>query len=297
MRIVEALRARRPFFSFEFSPPRSDEAARALMQTAATLRALDPLYVSVTYGAGGSTRVRTVETAVNMQRDLGLDVCAHVTCVGSSRADLRKLLDELRDSGITNVMALRGDPPKGETAFVPAEDGLRTSRELVEFMRAGYDFCIGAGAYPETHPEAPDAYTDLLRLKAKVDAGVDFLVTQLFFDNDGYFDFVARARDIGIEVPIVPGVMPIGNYAQINRFTQAIGATIPARLRAALDDRKDDPAAVADLGVSYATLQCADLLARGAPGVHFYTLNSSPATRAVVSALLTTRFGAVPARP
>jgi methylenetetrahydrofolate reductase (NADPH) len=290
MRAIDQVRTRRPFFSFEFFPPKSDDGVERLMQTARTLRVLEPAYVSVTYGAGGSTRARTVETALRIQREVGLEICAHVTCVGSSRAQLRSLFDELKAGGIGTIMALRGDPPRGETAFVPEPDGLRTSLELVQLLRAEYDFAIGAGCYPETHPEAPDAYTDLIRLKAKVDAGVDFLVTQLFFDNDAYFDFVARARNAGIEVPIIPGIMPIGNYAQIDRFTRAIGASIPPRLRAALEERKDDAAAVVDLGVAFATLQSADLLARGAPGVHFYTLNSSPATRAVVSALMASRL-------
>jgi methylenetetrahydrofolate reductase (NADPH) len=294
MRVVDLLRVRRPFFSFEFFPPKSDQGVEALMATAKTLRALDPAYVSVTYGAGGSTRSRSVETALRIQREVGLEICAHVTCVGSSRDQLRSLFDELQAGGVRTIMALRGDPPRGETAFTPAAGGLTTSRELVQMLRSEYDFGIGAGCYPETHPEAPDAYTDLIRLKAKVDAGVDFLVTQLFFDNDAYFDFVARARNAGIEVPIVPGIMPIGNFAQIDRFTKTIGASIPRRLRAALEERKDDPAAVVDLGVAYATLQSADLIARGAPGVHFYTLNSSPATRAVVSALLASRFAPEP---
>jgi methylenetetrahydrofolate reductase (NADPH) len=293
MRIIEAMRARRPFFSFEFFPPRSDEGARTLMEAASMLRTLEPLYASVTYGALGSNRARTAETVIRIQRETGIDVAAHVTCVGSTREELRALFDELRGAGIHNVMALRGDPPKCETAFVPVAGGLSTSRELVELLRSEYDFCIGAGCYPETHPEAPDAYTDLIRLKQKVDAGVDFLVTQLFFDNDLYFDFVARARNLGIEVPIVPGVWPIINYAQVDRITRSIGATIPPRLRAALEERKGDPAAVTDLGVAYATLQSSDLLSRGAPGVHLYTLNSSPATRAVVSALQASRFGAV----
>jgi len=294
MRIVDALRVRRPFFSFEFFPPRNEQGVEQLMATAQLLRALEPAFVSVTYGAGGSTRARTIETALRMKDEVGLNVCAHLTCVGSTRDELRALLQELRTAGIENVLALRGDPPRGESAFVAPPSGIGTSRELVELVRAEFDFCIGAGAYPETHIEAPDSYTDLMRLRQKVDAGVDFLVTQLFFDNDRYFDFVARARGEGIEVPIIPGIMPIANYEQIDRFTKMCGASIPARLRAALEARKDDPGAVVDLGVAYATLQCAELLARGAPGIHFYTLNRSPATRAVVSALLASRFAAEP---
>jgi methylenetetrahydrofolate reductase (NADPH) len=270
MKVVEALRIRRPFFSFEFFPPRNDEGVEQLMRTAQTLRALAPAYVSVTYGAGGSMRARTVETAIRMHRELGLTVVAHVTCVGSTRDEMRDLLRELGHAGIENILALRGDPPKGEKAFVPTADGLRTSTELVQLINDEFDFCVGGACYPETHVDAPDAYTDLLHLSRKVAAGADFLVTQLFFDNDRYFDFVERARAQGIGVPIVPG--------------------IPQALREALEIRKSEPEAVAELGVAYATAQCVDLLARGAPGVHFYTLNKSPATRAVVSALLATRM-------
>jgi methylenetetrahydrofolate reductase (NADPH) len=290
MKVTEALRIRRPFFSFEFFPPRNDEGVEQLMCTAQTLRALSPAYVSVTYGAGGSTRMRTVETAKRIHRELGLTVVAHVTCVGSTRDEMRELLRELHVSGIENVLALRGDPPKGETLFVPSADGLCTSTELVQLINAEFDFCVGGGCYPETHPDAPDAYTDLLHLTRKVAAGADFLVTQLFFDNDRYFDFVERARAQGIGVPIIPGIMPITNYAGITRMTSMSGATIPQALRDALEARKDEPEAVAELGVAYATAQCVDLLTRGAPGIHFYTLNKSPATRAVVSALLATRM-------
>jgi methylenetetrahydrofolate reductase (NADPH) len=285
VKVTEAF-ARRPFFSFEFFPPRDDEGVEQLMRTAQTLRALAPAFVSVTYGAGGSTRARTVQTAKRMHRELGLTVVAHVTCVQSTRAELRSLLSELAEAGIENVLALRGDPPKGEKTFKALSDGLATSTELVGLIEAEFSFCVGGGCYPETHIEAPDAHTDLLRLEQKVRAGADFLITQMFFDNDRYFDFVRRARSLGIEVPIVPGIMPITNYKGIAKMTAMSGATIPSALREALDARKDEPEAVADLGVAYATAQCVDLLARGAPGLHFYTLNKSPATRAVVSALL-----------
>jgi methylenetetrahydrofolate reductase (NADPH) len=275
MKVIEALRIRRPFFSFEFFPPRNDEGVEQLMRTAQTLRALAPAYVSVTYGAGGSTRARTVHANSGLHR---------------TRDEMRDLLRELGDAGIENILALRGDPPKGEKTFVPTADGLSTSTELVQLISAEFDFCVGGGCYPETHIDAPDAYTDLLHLSRKVVAGADFLVTQLFFDNDRYFDFVERARAQGIGVPIIPGIMPITNYAGIAKMTSMSGATIPQALQEALEVRKNEPEAVAELGVAYATAQCVDLLARGAPGVHFYTLNKSPATRAVVSALLATRI-------
>jgi methylenetetrahydrofolate reductase (NADPH) len=289
VRIAEKLKTRRPFFSFEFFPPQSDEAERNLFQTIATLKPLDPGFVSITYGAGGSTRTRTVDTAKRLRTEAGFDVMAHVTCAGATREELCALLGDLRRSGIENIMALRGDPPRGTETFVPVEGGFHHASDLIELIKAEFPFCVGGACYPEKHPEAPSFDADLQALCKKVRAGAEFLVTQLFFDNARYFEFVDRARSWGIRVPILPGIMPITNYDQIDRFTRQCGAVIPPSLRAALEERRDDAHAVVDLGVAYMTLQVADLLARGAPGVHFYTLNRSPATRAVVSALLAAR--------
>lgn len=286
MRISDALAAQRPFFSFEFFPPKSDEGCVQLLETARALRQLRPAFVSVTYGAGGSTRSRTVEISKQIRGELEMNVMAHVTCVGSSRADLRVLLDDLDAAGIENVLALRGDPPRDATGFVQPPGGLAHADELVAMIRRNYDFCVGGACHPETHIEAPDAATDLLHLRGKVEAGAEFLITQLFFDNDKYFSFVERARAKGIRVPILPGIMPITNYEQIRRFTALCGATIPPKLLVELEERKSEPKAVEDLGVAFATLQCADLLRRGAPGIHFYTLNKSPASRAIVSSLI-----------
>jgi methylenetetrahydrofolate reductase (NADPH) len=191
----------------------------------------------------------------------------------------------MRDAGIVNVLALRGDPPPGQEEWVKTEGGLEYSRELVELIAREYDFAIGGACFPETHIHATSPEDDLRHLKAKVDAGARFLITQLFFDNRVYFDFVERARAIGIDVPIIPGVMPIQDAAQIQRITQLCGSDIPAGLRAALHARADQPEAAQALGVAFATLQCAELLREGAPGIHFYTLNRSPATRAILSAL------------
>src|ERR687890_972334 len=210
---------------------------------------------------------------------------AHFTCVGSTVGELRDTLDRMLETGVTKVLALRGDPPPGQEEWVKTEGGLEFSRELVELIRGDYPFSIGAACFPETHIHATSAEDDLYYLKEKVDAGAQFLITQLFFDNALYFDFVRRARDIGIEVPIVPGIMPITNVNQLERMTSLCGATIPARLRRELVTRSDDPDAVSDFGVAYATMQCAELLRGGAPGIHFYTLNRSPATRAILSAL------------
>ena len=292
MRITDLLRFARergePLFSFEFFPPKTDEGVRALFETVEALRPLGPAYVSVTYGAGGSTRARTVELVKRLKREAEVEAMAHVTCVGASRDEIAEVLDEVAGAGIQNVLALRGDPPRGQTAFEPHPEGFRFASELVAFIRSRperWRFCVGAAAYPEGHVETRDLGQDLRNLQVKVRAGADFLVTQLFFDNGRYFGFVDRARAADIGVPIVPGIMPFTNVEQIERFTAMCGASIPPLLRAAMEVRRADPDAARELGVAYATLQCADLLRRGAPGIHFYTLNRSTSTRAIVAAL------------
>ena len=288
MRIDERLVDGGPSFSFEFFPPKTEDGARNLATALDELSGMDPTFVSVTYGAGGSLeqRAKTIEIVAGIKEDFGLEAMAHFTCVNATTQELRATLDRMRDAGIANVLALRGDPPQGETEWTATEGGLRYSRELIELIRDEYpEFAIGAACFPEVHIHAESADADLRYLKEKVDAGARFLITQLFFDNAFYYDFVARAREIGVDVPIVPGIMPITNYGQIRRITEMCGSVIPAHLVAELDVRADDPRAVTDFGVAYATLQCADLLAKGAPGIHFYTLNRSPATRAILSAL------------
>ena len=274
-----------PVFSFEFFPPKSDEGEANLRRALRELSPLAPDFVSVTYGAGGTTRDRTVDIVASLRQEFGLEAMAHFTCVNATVDDLRATLDRMRDAGVENVLALRGDPPEGQDRWTRTEGGLEHSTELVALMEAEYDFAIGAACFPETHIDAVDAESDLRHLREKVDAGARFLITQLFFDNAVYDEFVARARDVGIDVPIVPGIMPITNVHQIKRITALCGSEIPSRLRYALESRADEPEAVSELGVAYATLQCAQLLANGAPGVHFYTLNRSPATRAILGAL------------
>jgi len=285
VRIDEILEDRRPVFSFEFFPPKTKPGDAQLRAALGDLRQDEPAYVSVTYGAGGSTRDRTVEITKWIKQDLAIEAMAHLSCVGEPVSRLREILDEIRDAGIDNVLALRGDPPRGETEWRPHPEGLHSSPELIELIASEYDFCIGAACFPEVHPEAPDLETDLRFCKRKVDSGASFLITQLFFDNQLYFDFVPEARAMGIDVPIIPGIIPVTNYAQIKRFTEICGASIPAGLERELAERADFPDAVKDLGVAYATAQCGELLARGAPGIHFYTLNRSPATRAILAAL------------
>jgi methylenetetrahydrofolate reductase (NADPH) len=285
MRIDQILEERRPVFSFEFFPPKTDEGQRNLEAALHDLKEDQPDYVSVTYGAGGTTRERTVEITKWIKEELGLEAMAHLSCVGEPTSRLREILDEIGEAGIDNVLALRGDPPRGETEWKAHPEGLHYSTELASLIAADYEYCIGAACFPEVHPEAKDLQSDLRFLKEKVEAGASFLITQLFFDNELYFDWVAKAREAGIGVPIVPGIMPITNYKQIKTITGMCGATIPAELSRELDERADDSEAVAELGTAYAALQCSDLLARGAPGIHFYTLNKSPATRAILAAL------------
>jgi methylenetetrahydrofolate reductase (NADPH) len=274
-----------PVFSFEFFPPKTPEGELTLRETLTTLGDLNPSFVSVTYGAGGTTRARTVEITKWIKQDLGIEAMAHLSCVGESVERLREILDEIGEAGIENVLALRGDPPRGETEWKPHPGGLLYSTELATLISQDYGYCIGAACFPEVHPEAKDLASDLRFLKEKVAAGARFLVTQLFFDNELYFDFVREARAVGIEVPIIAGIMPVTNFKQITTITGMCGATIPPRVMTELERRADDADAVLQFGVAYATQQCADLLRRGAPGIHFYTLNRSPATRAILSSL------------
>jgi methylenetetrahydrofolate reductase (NADPH) len=286
MKIGELLARGRPCVSFEFFPPKTDEGIASLLETVRGLRALHPAFVSVTYGAGGSSRARTLEVVKRIKADLGIESMAHITCVGSSRDEMRALLRDLEAAGVENVMALRGDPPRGEERFIAPADGFRYASELIAMLSEEFEFCVGAGGYPEIHPEAESIEADVRAAAAKVAAGAQFLVTQFFFDNDAYTAYVYRLRAAGIEVPIVPGIMPITSYDAVARMLKMNGGRMPSRLLAELEARVDQPDAVAELGVAYTALQCRDLLARGAPGLHFYTLNKSPSTRAVVSALI-----------
>ena len=286
MRVDEIIATRgEPTFSFEFFPPRTEEGERNLRETLTALRELKPDFVSVTYGAGGSTRDRTVALTKWIKQGLEIEAMAHLSCVGATTEELCEILDGLESAGIDNVLALRGDPPRGETDWKPHPGGLHYSTELASLISERYQFCVGAACFPEVHPEAPDLAHDLRFLREKVEAGATFAITQLFFDNELYFRFVEDARAAGIEIPIIPGIMPITDYKQITTITGMCKASIPQRLLEALEWRAHDSDAVLQLGVAYATLQCAELLAGGAPGIQFFTLNRSPATRAILSSL------------
>jgi methylenetetrahydrofolate reductase (NADPH) len=247
---------------------------------------LQPTFVSVTYGAGGSTRDKTLELVRRIKHEIGIEAMAHLTCVGADRTEITGVLERLHASGIDNVLALRGDPPSDQPTFQRPADGFGFASELVGFIRErGFPFSLGGACYPEGHLECRDRHQDLQHLKAKVDAGLDFVITQLFFDNEDYFAFVERARAAGVRVPIIPGIMPITNVTQIERFASMCGARIPAVLKERLEPARADEEAVRAIGIDHATEQCRGLLARGAPGIHFYTLNQSPATRAIFERL------------
>lgn len=288
MRITDALHLTpEPVFSFEFFPPKTEDGAAQLFEAVEALRPLEPDYVSVTYGAGGGTRDGTVEIATRIKQEYGIETMAHLSCVGETRDGLAEILDRFADAGIENVLALRGDPPKGATDFKEPEGGLASAAELTGLIATEdrWDFTIGGACFPEVHPEAVTPEDDLRYLRSKVDAGASFLITQLFFDNQVYWDFVDSARAAGIDVPIIPGVIPIGSYAQVSRICAMCDASIPKELDQALGELGGDTEAEALLGVAYASRQCEELLSGGAPGIHFYALNRAPGTRAVLSAL------------
>ena len=287
MRIDQILAQGKPAVSFEFFPPKNEAGFKQLYQTIEDLRPLRPSYVSVTYGAGGSTREKTVELVEKIQTEIRIRSMANLTCVGHTAEEIGGILDDLWRVRIRNVLALRGDPPAGQSVFVKTEGGFGNADELTAFVKSRHDFCIGVAGYPEGHPQCLNKTRDLEYLKRKVDNGGCFVVTQLFFDNDDFYTFRDRARAMGINVPIVAGIMPILNVAQIKRFVTMCGAKIPQPLLTKLEALEHDPEAVYAAGTEYAARQCQDLLFHGADGVHFYTLNKSRATTEIVQRLNT----------
>ena len=281
MAIPELFKARKPVISFEFFPPKTDAGYRALFETIEELKPLSPGYVSITMGAGGSTREKTVELTIEITKKLGLTTMAHLPCTGFRPHEIGSILDRLYAGGVHDVLALRGDPPKDDPNFTIPKDGFQYANQLVEYIADRGQFGIGAACCPEVHPQAPDAATDLVNLKRKVDAGADFLISQLFFDNAKFFDFIERARAAGITIPIVPGIMPIATVSGIRRMAGMNGTSFPAELARELERVDGNDEATYVLGVRWATMQCRELLDRGVPGIHFYTLNRSPASREI----------------
>lgn len=286
MRIPEIYRTRPFGLSIEVFPPKSEQGDAALWDTIERLSKFEPAFVSCTYGAGGSTRTRTVDICRTIQERFRLTATAHFTCVGSTRDELHEWLQIASAAGIRNIMALRGDPPQGDAAFRPVAGGLRYANELVALIRAHHpQLGIGVAGYPEKHPEAPDAATDLANLKRKVDAGADAVFTQLFYANDSFLRFRDAALLAGIRVPIVPGIMPITEFARIKRITSMCGAVFPPELASRLESVQDDADAQFQIGVEYAIDQCRGLLDAGVPGMHFYVLNKSQACERILDAL------------
>jgi methylenetetrahydrofolate reductase (NADPH) len=286
MRISQLYATRRPVFSFEFFPPKTDAGYRALYRTIEELKRLDPAFVSVTCHSAGQNRTKTAELVIRIQRELGITAAAHMTCTGQTQQELALTLAELEAAGIENVLALRGDPPRDQLDWRPVPGGFRYASELAAFVKSRFSFTLGGGCYPEKHHQAPSFDADLANLKRKVAAGVEFLITQLFLDNRHYFTFVERARAAGITVPIVPGIMPMVSLHNLSTAMRlSPGSETPAALEAQLAAVESDKERSLDVGVAWATAQCRELLARGAPGIHFYTLNQSPATRRVHESL------------
>ena len=276
--ITELLSAGRPLLSVEFFPPKNEEGGAQLLRTAEVLKPYRPDFVSITYGAGGTTRERTFRYAKILRDEFGWLVMPHLTCVGSTRHELLDIVSRYHADGIRNIMALRGDPPKGQTEFVPCPDGLRFASDLIALIRENFsDLCLGAGAYPEKHPEAASMEEDLAHLKIKADAGASFLTTQLFFDNEHYFKFIQACRARGIHLPVLPGLLPALSLAQVQRFGPMCGSSLPQALVEQLQVVDDDPRAAEAVGVTWAYHQIRELLRHGAPGIHLYILNRSAA--------------------
>ncbi|BCS51745.1 methylenetetrahydrofolate reductase [NAD(P)H] [Geobacter sp. SVR] len=289
MRIIDTIVPNRPFFSLEFFPPKEKAEWPAFFQAVERLAGLGPLFASVTYGAGGSTRDDTLEIVTRLQRDHGLETMAHLTCIGAYRGALLKFLDALAAAGVTNILALRGDPPKEVPPLFSACGTLRYASDLVAFIsKAHPGLGLAVAGYPEPHPEAESAESDLSHLKLKLDNGGDFAITQLFFDNRLYFDFVARARARGITKPIVPGILPVVSLKVIKRIVSLCGAYIPPAFLAELEeaDARGGAAAVQQAGIAHARRQVRELLADGVPGVHLYTLNRAEAVLELTEGLL-----------
>ena len=286
MKIIDVLKQDKPAFSFEFFPPKDNDGFDKLFETIDNLKSLNPAFVSVTYGAGGSTRSKTIDLVGRIKKEIGLESMAHLTCVGHNSDEILNVLESIKKQNVDNVLALRGDPPAGEINFTKPNNGFGYAVELVQFICERFSFCIGVAGYPEGHPESLNREEDLFHLKNKVLAGASFIVTQLFFDNKYYFDFVASLRKIGVDVPVIPGIMPIVNLKQIKRFTKMCGATIPHDLMVRLEEVQDDPESVCQIGIDHAANQCRKLLMHGAPGIHFYTLNRSRGTLSVLERLV-----------
>ena len=269
-------KSEKPLFSVEFFPPKSEVAAKKIFETARQIKRYNPDFASITYGAGGSTRTRTLQYAGHLHKDYGYTMMPHLTCVGHSKAELRSIVQEFKSAGHHQIMALRGDPPTGNDDFMPHPDGLSYASDLVKLIREEHSNCIiGVGGYPEVHPEAPSAEIDIINLKHKIDAGADLITTQLFFDNCAYFNFKQNCKRHGIEVPILPGLLAVSSLEQAQRFCAMCGSVLPAKLKKQLEDAHSDRVACQKIGSDWVFSQAKELLENGAPGIHLYILNQA----------------------
>ncbi len=285
MNIPELFARKNPVFSFEFFLPKAPEDVEGFLANVRELKALEPDFVTLTYGAGGSARHKTIETAGRIRREVGLETASHLTGIAHTSSEMAEILDQLEALGIENIVALRGDQPKDRAVLPPGQRDFGYAADLVRFIKGRGGFHLAVAGYPETHPEAASPEEDLAHLAEKVRAGGNWVITQLFFDNRDYFDFARRARKAGIKVPIVPGIMPVTSYSQLKRFTAMCGARIPQEMAERLAAIQEDPEAVTLYGIDYSTLQCRELLAGGAPGIHFYTLNRTRSTSQILANL------------
>lgn len=288
MKISDLLKQIKRSVSFEFFPPKTPEGEESLFKTIKELEFIKPTFVSVTYGAGGTTRERTIRVVKRIHTQTDLTVMAHQTCIGHTKKEIIDILNQYKDIGVQNVLALRGDIPQGqEESFVFPPDGCRYANELISLIRENFGdwFSIGVAAYPEGHPESPDIDTDIHFFKKKVDAGAEFAITQMFFDNSYFYRFMDKLQKVGVDIPVIPGIMPITNFKQIKKFADMCGATIPSDLIKRLQPVADRPEEVEKIGIEFAVKQCEDLLKNGAKGLHFYTLNKSKATVQIYKAV------------
>ncbi|MGB9766200.1 MAG: methylenetetrahydrofolate reductase [NAD(P)H] [Sulfurihydrogenibium sp.] len=280
MKIIDKLKQVKTSVSFEFFPPKTKELEESLFNTIEELKHINPTFVSVTYGAGGSTREKTRDVVKKIHEETNLTVMAHLACVGHSKYEIKSILDDYQRIGIENILALRGDIPISfEKENLPS-DGCKNAAELVSFIRENYRdyYCIAVASYPEGHPESPNLERDIYYFKKKVEMGADFSITQMFFDNNFFYEFIEKCQKVGINIPIIPGIMPITNFNQIRKFASLCGATIPEDVIKIFEKYADNPEETKKVGIDFATKQCEDLLKNGVKGLHFYTLNKSDAT-------------------
>jgi methylenetetrahydrofolate reductase (NADPH) len=287
-KITEIFRQKEKTFSFEYFPPKSPRGVELLFQTAEELNKLKPDFISVTYGAGGSTRGTTMDICVEIQKRFGVSVMHHLTCVGHSQAELKDILDRAKGNNIRNILALRGDPPKGSGKWEPAPDGFEYCYQLNDFIRRNYGdfFCTGVAGFPEGHIHCPDKETDTRHLKIKIEHGGEFIITQLFFDNAIYSEYLERLKNAGVDVRVLPGILPITSYDGLLKFCNTCGATVPQKVHDMFKPISGNEQATVEAGIQFAVSQCRDLLDRGAPGLHFFTLNKVEPVREIWKRLM-----------